>query len=390
MNLASKNKQINKVLVLKKIENKQILELKNQIHSLFNNPATFLQLPSESNLNFVVGKKIKGPRFDVHDKLVTYSVVGSPLKYLKRRNKSFSVLTDEPIVNNKMSKQEVLYKNMGIKDEPEIKIIDITDKEVRNLFKNINDNIKNKKNESNNILKNINCNKYKKDIIKMPFLNQENSLKNIQKLENVRKLFEDKKNKILFVNKHKKNSNSLLLKSELYRLKRENINYITSQQKNNIGNGLQKWAFSLREPKVLKGVRREYVNVGSDKKPVWVKLQEKYPIKIENVYNPDWKNEDKYFKTMSNFSFPKKTNKEDIFLKTAPNFGHFKEKTMNLEGLQITGINLFDIEKKNVENLRGKKKQLQKFIYNKECLEDQNYIEKWNIKEISNQNKFNN
>ena len=42
-------------------------------------------------------------------------------------------------------------------------------------------------------------------------------------------------------------------------------------------------------------------------------------------------------------------------------------------------INLFDIEKKNVENLRGKKKQLQKFIYNKECLEDQNYIEKWNI-----------
>ena len=38
MNLASKNKQINKVLVLKKIENKQILELKNQIHSLFNNP----------------------------------------------------------------------------------------------------------------------------------------------------------------------------------------------------------------------------------------------------------------------------------------------------------------------------------------------------------------
>ena len=58
--------------------------------------------------------------------------------------------------------------------------------------------------------------------------------------------------------------------------------------------------------------------------------------------------------------------------------------------MQITGINLFDIEKKNVENLRGKKKQLQKFIYNKECLEDQNYIEKWNIKEISNQNKFNN
>ena len=181
MNLASKNKQINKVLVLKKIENKQILELKNQIHSLFNNPATFLQLPSESKLNFVVGKKIKGPRFDVHDKLVTYSVVGSPLKYLKRRNKSFSVLSDEPIVNKK---QEVVYKNIGIKDEPEIKIIDITDKEVRNLFKNINDNIKNKKNESNNILKNINCNKYKKDIIKMPFLNQENSLKNIQKLEN--------------------------------------------------------------------------------------------------------------------------------------------------------------------------------------------------------------
>jgi len=388
MNLSPKNKSRNKVLVLKKIEKNQILEMKNQLHSLFDNPSTFLQLPSESIINFVVGKKIKGPRFDVHDKLVTYSVVGSPLKYLKRKNKSFSVLTDEPIINNKTNKQEVIYKNVGLKDNPEIKIIDITDKEVRNLFKNINENIKNKKNESYNILKNINCNKYKKDIIKMPFLNQENSLKNIQKFKNEQKLFEDKKNKILYINKNKKNCNSLLLKSELYRLKRENINYITSQQKINIGNGFQKWAFSLRGPKFLKGVRREYVNVGSDKKPVWVKLQEKYPIKIENVYNPEWKNEDKYFKTMSNFSFPKKNNKEDIFLKTAPNFGHFREKTMNLEGLQITGINLFDFEKKNVENLRGKKKQLQKFIYNKECLEDQNFIEKWNIKEISNQKKF--
>ena len=388
MNLSSKNISRNKVLVLKKIENTQILEMKNQLNTLFDNPSTFLQLPSESNINFVVGKKIKGPRFDVHDKLVTYSVVGNPLKYLKRKNKSFSVLSDEPIVNNKVNKPEVVYKNMGLKDEPEIKVIDITDKEVRNLFKNISDNIQNKKNESNNILKNINCNKYKKDIIKMPFLNQENSLKNIQKYKNEQKLFEDKKNKILYMNKNKKNCNSLILKSELYRLKRENINYITSQQKINIGNGFQKWAFSLRGPKFLKGVRREYVNVGSDKKPIWVKLQEKYPIKIENVYNPEWKNEDKYFKTMSNFSFPKKNNKEDIFLKTAPNFGHFREKTMNLEGLQITGINLFDFEKKNVENLRGKKKQLQKFIYNKECLEDQNIIEKWNVKEISNQNKF--
>ena len=388
MNLSSKNNSRNKVLVLKKIENTQILEMKNQLNTLFDNPSTFLQLPSESKINFVVGKKIKGPRFDVHDKLVTYSVVGNPLKYLKRKNKSFSVLSDEPIVNNKVNKPEVVYKNMGLKDEPEIKVIDITDKEVRNLFKNISDNIQNKKNESNNILKNINCNKYKKDIIKMPFLNQENSLKNIQKYKNEQKLFEDKKNKILYMNKNKKNCNSLILKSELYRLKRENINYITSQQKINIGNGFQKWAFSLRGPKFLKGVRREYVNVGSDKKPIWVKLQEKYPIKIENVYNPEWKNEDKYFKTMSNFSFPKKNNKEDIFLKTAPNFGHFREKTMNLEGLQITGINLFDFEKKNVENLRGKKKQLQKFIYNKECLEDQNIIEKWNVKEISNQNKF--
>jgi len=388
MNLSSKNISRNKVLVLKKIENTQILEMKNQLNTLFDNPSTFLQLPSESKINFVVGKKIKGPRFDVHDKLVTYSIVGNPLKYLKRKNKSFSVLSDEPIVNNKVNKPEVVYKNMGLKDEPEIKVIDITDKEVRNLFKNISDNIQNKKNESNNILKNINCNKYKKDIIKMPFLNQENSLKNIQKYKNEQKLFEDKKNKILYMNKNKKNCNSLILKSELYRLKRENINYITSQQKINIGNGFQKWAFSLRGPKFLKGVRREYVNVGSDKKPIWVKLQEKYPIKIENVYNPEWKNEDKYFKTMSNFSFPKKNNKEDIFLKTAPNFGHFREKTMNLEGLQITGINLFDFEKKNVENLRGKKKQLQKFIYNKECLEDQNIIEKWNVKEISNQNKF--
>jgi len=388
MNLSSKNISRNKVLVLKKIENTQILEMKNQLNTLFDNPSTFLQLPSESKINFVVGKKIKGPRFDVHDKLVTYSIVGNPLKYLKRKNKSFSVLSDEPIVNNKVNKPEVVYKNMGLKDEPEIKVIDITDKEVRNLFKNISDNIQNKKNESNNILKNINCNKYKKDIIKMPFLNQENSLKNIQKYKNEQKLFEDKKNKILYMNKNKKNCNSLILKSELYRLKRENINYITSQQKINIGNGFQKWAFSLRGPKFLKGVRREYVNVGSDKKPIWVKLQEKYPIKIENVYNPEWKNEDKYFKTMSNFSFPKKNNKEDIFLKTAPNFGHFREKTMNLEGLQITGINLFDFEKKNVENLRGKKKQLQKFIYNKECLEDQNIIEKWNVKEISSQNKF--
>jgi hypothetical protein len=42
--------------------------IEKEVKNLFNDPNTYLQLPSESNFKFVIGKKIQGPRYDSENK----------------------------------------------------------------------------------------------------------------------------------------------------------------------------------------------------------------------------------------------------------------------------------------------------------------------------------
>ena len=48
--------------------------IENQVKNLFNDPNTYLQLPSESNFYLIKRKKIQGPRYDSEQKLISYSM----------------------------------------------------------------------------------------------------------------------------------------------------------------------------------------------------------------------------------------------------------------------------------------------------------------------------
>ena len=66
------SKQPKKTLVVNKISPGSNLKIENEVKNLFDSPDTYLQLPSDSKIPFVVGRRLQGPRYDLDDKLIPY------------------------------------------------------------------------------------------------------------------------------------------------------------------------------------------------------------------------------------------------------------------------------------------------------------------------------
>ena len=144
---------------------------------------------------------------------------------------------------------------------------------------------------------------------------------------------------------------------------------------------------SLRRPKNFHGVRRGFINVGTDKNPNFCQLQEKFPNITENIFNPKWMKNDykNYFLSTKSFF---KENNDDLNPKYKTI--DFFNKTMNLMDLEIKGRKLIDVEENIFKQLKGKK-ILNNVKYDREALKDLDIVENWNINghliENNNQNK---
>ena len=382
--------------------------LNEKIKELFTNPNLFLQLPYESNNNYIVGKKLQGPRYDSEDKLISYSVVGNVNNY-KRRNLNSSLGKQKSFIQTG-NNYHILTRNNNNLDEPLITETKLNDKEIELIFKKCEENIeKNKNNNKNKIINRIKCPKVYDNYIKKSLILQEKHLNLNKNINNFRKEFENRTYKFLNMNKKNKNlfrKNLLLNNSDLYILKKENINYISSQNNTGIGNGLQNWAFSLRIPKYFKGTKRDFVNVGTDKKPLWVKLQKKYQITTDNIYNPNWNsnytleninninnennnnniNYNSSYNNSSNniniksFSPYSSRNLTEFISNNSPSFKNFVNKTNNLADLQVEGKNLLKIEEDIYKKFKGKKKKVYRIKYEKECIQNLKFCENWILK----------
>ena len=146
---------------------------------------------------------------------------------------------------------------------------------------------------------------------------------------------------------------------------------------------------SLRRPKNFHGVRRGFINVGTDKNPNFCQLQEKFPNITENIFNPKWiKNYNKnyYLSTISIF----KENNEDYNHKFSKTINFFN-KTKGLMDLEIKGKKLIDVEEDMFKQIKGKK-ILNNIKYDREALKDLDIVENWNINGylIDNNEKKNN
>ena len=140
----NKLKLSNKTLVLTKIPKNTNPTVDENISSLFANPNTYLQLPEESKFSFVIGRRLKGPRFDENDNLIPYSIVGE--KYFKKKKNLFNNNNSESISFNRSTVRSNTQKlnNNNLSEY-------INDYQLKNIFNNFKENIeKNKYNNNNN------------------------------------------------------------------------------------------------------------------------------------------------------------------------------------------------------------------------------------------------
>ncbi len=156
----------------------------------------------------------------------------------------------------------------------------------------------------------------------------------------------------------------------------------------------------LRRPQNFKGIRRGYVNIGNDLHPYWIKIQEKYPIVNENIVIPNNDNEknnitniiftrtftenisrNMFNNTLSSFNNNNNNlNENSDFIKINRNIEINTNKTINLSKLDVKGKKLIDVEENIIKEMKGKKKKMVKFKYDKDMLKDLKIKEEWDFK----------
>jgi hypothetical protein len=368
-----KSKQPKKTLVVNKISPGSNLKIENEVKNLFDNPNTFLQLPSDSKLPFVVGRRLQGPRYDLDDKLIPYSIVGNP-KFLKNKT---NINVNNSISRSLYSQQHsrsTMAKNNNTIDNT--KSSAMSDNQIKAIFSKCKYNIENNNIKKNDFLKTIPNSM--NDYVIRPLLIQEKNLKLYKNNLNFQKRFNRNLIKRLYISTKNDPSESnrvnLLQESDNYITKTETLRYMAlNDKKINFGNGLQNWSMSLRRPKNFEGERRGYVNVGNDNKPYWIILREKYPNQFENIMNPNNINNE-FDKAMY------KTQSFNKYISTFPNFKKFMNKTYNIWNLEVKGKNLLKVEEDNYKQLKGKTKRLVHLKYDRDSMKDLNICENWKYK----------
>ena len=380
-----------KTLIINKLQKPlKIACLKQKENILFQDPENYLKLPYETDFNFVVGQKPKGPRYNSDHKLIPYSIVGTIIRKDQRKQ------TRKQTIQNMWSSSKSVKKSMRMskvklntvvsmdstqKDEKKKKrqfITIVTHSEIFDIFNNYKKLIDKNKSQilGNNSILYKDVPKTMHQYINETIYQQDRTLKNNEKYSNLVTKIE---NNIFRVMQNKKkskrnynefkysntNDSSNLLKNSgiKYRMKIEKIN---SEEKDKnpslvLNNHIQNWEMSLRRPRNFMGVRKEYLNIRTDKNPYWLVLTEKNPIENEKIINPllDYSSINKKIR-LKNLSY---TNGKSNDLTNKGNF------TTDFNNLEIKGNKLIDIEEKIANQMKGNIK-LFDLKYDKEFTKD--------------------
>ena len=389
----------NKSLVVNKIKKNEREEIIQKNKILFDDPNTFLQLPYETNFEYIINKIPRGPQYDFDDKLIPYTMIGNP-KYIKANKYAYS--TSSKSVSKKTSFiSKVKDPNLSKNNNNNINNVNnyyniISDKEIKEIFNNYKNKIrKNKIKYKNDLISNNKFPKIMKKYIDKSLALQEKCLKknedNLVKFKNMGDFIQQKiklKSKSM-INKRIKNNlqnnsmskdinitvGELIMNSgEEYRLKNEAKALIERKKIKEYGlsNANQNWEMSLRRPKNFVGKRNGIINFGSQKYPYWAIATERNPKYDEFISKP--KNDGNYssYGVLSSrtnsiqnlFNLEIKKNKtNDEILKN-----YFK-KNNTCEALEIHGKKLIDFEEDLCKKLKGKKK-IFNYKNNKEEVKD--------------------
>ena len=365
-----------KMLIITRPQTEDIPKLMNHKKLLFDDPSNYLKLPKELNFNFIIGKKNKIKKIIPTRKLTkksTSNFIKMLAKRATRMRSSNSLSFD--IKRAFESNQKISLNNEEDKNTLRKKM----EEEVSNIFSKYRKIItQNEKDNRENIDYNSEVPSFMKLYINNSLSKQEKALKCKEEYNNIFKQMEknisktmlrDSKTPIIslknnFQNKFYETANLFKNSVNNYRNKIEKIKLSTKRKKKNLqlDSGIRYWEMSLRRPKNFTGLRKAYLNISSDKRPVWIIATEKYPVEEEKIINPNIINKIEQQKLNTNY---KEKSNRLIFSK-------LKNKTMNFlkyNDLQIKGKKLIDFEEKLADKLNGNIKILN-FKYEKESLKD--------------------
>ena len=214
-----------------------------------------------------------------------------------------------------------------------------------------------------------------KKYIKSTLSQQEKALKCREEYNNIFKKIEhnisqsmEKGSKSVHINRNnielKNYETANLFKNSIkdYKKKIDKIKQYNKKKKNNLmlETHLRNWEMSLRRPKNFIGLRKGYLNISSDKRPVWIIATEKFGEEEEKIINPNISN----LKSQSSL--------QKNYLRNSNEISNIQKRNSNLKkfnSLLIQGKKLIDLEEKQAENIDGNIKLI-KFKYDKDSTKD--------------------
>ena len=347
-----------KTFLITKLPSTSTPKYKLALTSLFDNPSTYLSLPGESPTPYVVGKKLTGPRFNSDQQLIPYSIVGAHHLFKRKGQMGSSNISRTNTQNRRMTSRNTMIQSDFI-----------TDKQIESIFSKCRESTT-PVDMNRTIFRTIPHNM--EDKVIKPLKSQEACLSKHVLHDEYRKTLSNKIKHKLYRSSHYKQSSSKLLldKVDMFRMKKETKDYahtIVNDIDLDKRYGKHSWVVGLRRVKNSDGIRKNYINIGNQERPVWCTIREKLPIVNETVVAPGECSGDKMFMQSQSVS---------TFVKATPVLNGFVKRTMELVGLEVNGKGLLEFEEENYKQLKGKKK-LVEVKHGNDSMKDLDIAEDW-------------
>ena len=375
----------NKSFLINKVKNFNTEDIIKKNNILFDDPNTFLKLPSETNFDYIINKVPRGPQYDLGNKLIPYTMVGNA-KYIKKHKfqSAFGSKSFKRKIFKYKSRHSDLSRIQDLKNGCNL----ISDKEIEEIFDNYKHKIKENKNKYKDLIDKNECPKVMKQYIDKNLSLQEKCLKkkedNLSYFNNLKENINNKMKmnfKKNYNNKGNKNYNDNISYNKDIQISIEELFLNSGEEsrfKNKIKNLMEKnnsefsfpdvnpkWENSLRNPEQTIKFKKRLINYKMQNNPYWICSSEK---NLENIF----KNKNKNFSIYNNYS--SRTNSmQNLFAqdskKSQTNDDIFKnsfKKNFTSDMLEIKGKKLIDVEEKINKKLKGKKKILKYKNYKEE------------------------
>ena len=368
----------NKSFLINKVKNYYTEDIIKKNNILFDDPNTFLKLPSETNFDYIINKVPRGPQYDLGDKLIPYTMVGNA-KYLKKHK--FQSAFGSKSFNRKIFKFKSRQSNLSKIQELKNGYNLITDKGIEEIFDSFKNKIKKNKNKYKDLIDKNECPQVMKQYIDKNLSLQEKCLKknedNLNYFKNLKENINNKM-KMNYKNTNKRNNKSYndnnstnkdiqLSVDELLLNAGEEFKFINRikylKDKNNSHSEYslpevnKKWENSLRNAEQTDKHKKRIINFKLQNCPYWIYSSEKNLENISknkntnySIYN-DYSSRTNSMQNLFNHDYKKNQTNDDIYKNS------FK-KNFTSDLLEIQGKKLIDVEEKMNKNLKGKKRIL--------------------------------